>query len=255
MRYLKLFFASWKYCFIRIMEFRAEVISWSINSVSWAIISLIIMNVIYTQVDSIAGWTKREAMILSATGSMFNSFLWLFVIPSLLNLGDMIRKGDFDFYLLKPVNSQFLSSISRFEFDQYLRIVAMIWFLVSVVPNTSGLVGYLILLGAGLVAMYSLFSMITTLCFWIVGSEGMDNLFDSIVTMGRYPTNIFEGGMRVVFFFIIPMAFVATFPVQVLLGKAGWNLVGVGVLTATIFLLLSHFFWDFALKRYSSASS
>jgi ABC-2 type transport system permease protein len=51
------------------------------------------------------------------------------------------------------------------------------------------------------------------------------------------------------------MAFVATFPVQVLLGKAGFELVFVGLATAVIFLFLASRFWNFALRHYSSASS
>lgn len=243
------------------LEFRAEVISWSLNSILWALLSLVTVNLIFGQVSSIAGWTKNEVLILSITGSMFNSFLWMFVLPSLLYIGETIRKGDFDFYLLRPINSQFLSAISRFEFNDYLRIVAMIVLLFRFVPQAVGhvaplqIIGFTLLFLLGLVIYYSLFSIITTLCFWFIGLQALEDLFDTMVTMGRYPTDIFNGALRIVFFYLIPMAFVATFPVSVLLGKSGLGLIIIGFFVAAIFLFFSSKFWNFALRHYSSASS
>lgn len=260
-RYLRLFLVNFRYCLLRVLEFRAEVFGWTFSSLFWALLSLFVTNLIFGQVDSIAGWTKNEALVLSVTGSMFNSILWFFVIPSVLDFGEKIRKGDFDFYLLRPVNSQFLISISRFEFDNYLRVFVMILLLYKLVPQAGvfigplNILGFILLLGFGLIIYYSFFFMITTLGFWLINMESLEDLFDTAITMGRYPTDIFNGAVRAFFFFIIPMAFVATFPVQVLLGKAGFELVFVGLVTAVIFLFLSGHFWNFALKHYSSASS
>lgn len=260
MRYLKLIAANFKYCLLRILEFRAEVFSWTFISLFWALVHLMITNIIFGQVDSIAGWTRQEALVLSVTGSMFNSLLWLFIIPSILDLSEKIRKGDFDFYLLRPVDSQFLVSISRFEFDSYLRVLAMIILLFRLVPQAGpvsvfGILGFVILIGLGMVIYYSMFLLIATLCFWLIQLEALEDLFDTMVTMGRYPTSIFEGGLRVIFFYLIPMVFVATFPVQVLLGKSGFELVVLGFVMAAVFLFASNRFWNFALKHYSSASS
>lgn len=260
MRYLKLIFANYKYCLLRLLEFRAEVISWTFISVFWALFHLAIMNFIYDQVDSVAGWTRSEALVLSVTGSLFNSLLWFFVIPSLLDFGEKIRKGDFDFYLLRPVNPRFLISISRFEFDNYLRALVMILVIIKLAPmaapiNVSQIIGFIVLYAAGIAIYYSLFFLITTLSFWLVNMESLEDIFDSAVTLGRYPTNVFSGAFRIIFFYVVPMVFVATFPVQVLLGKSGWELVGLGVLMAGIFLFVSDKFWNFALRHYSSASS
>lgn len=260
-RYLKLIFVIFRYCFIRVLEFRSEVIVWAIHSACWAFLALAMVGLIFGQVNSIAGWTKNEAMALSIVCSMFNSFLWWFIYPSILRLAETIQDGHFDFYLLRPINSQFLASFSRFEFENYPRVIIMaillVWLISSqqIFVSVGSIIGFIILFLFGGVIFYSLFLFITTLSFWLINMRELENLFDTMVTSGRYPTWIFNGGLRAIFFFVIPIGFVATFPVQVLLGKSGWELVAFGGVMAAIFLVVSHKFWNFALKHYSSASS
>lgn len=258
---LKIIFASYRYCLIRILEFRSEVISWSILSTLWALIALSIVYAIFGQVESIAGWTKNEVLALSLVGSMFNSFLWWWIYPSVLHFTETIRTGQFDFYLTKPVNPRFLISISRFEFDNYARVFVTLGLLIYLCVSQSLPVSILstiyciLLFFIGIFIYYCLFFMIATLCFWLTQIEELEQLFDTMATSGRYPTTIFHGGLRAIFFYVIPMAFVATFPVSVLLHKSGGELVVVGFVVATIFFLISQLFWNFALRHYSSASS
>jgi ABC-type uncharacterized transport system permease subunit len=54
---------------------------------------------------------------------------------------------------------------------------------------------------------------------------------------------------------LLPIAFVAFFPAQILLGRIGfeWVIYGAGI--AAAFFIVSQLFWNFALKSYSGASS
>lgn len=260
-RAVKLTWVNFRYCFIRTLEFRSEVISWSIQSIIWALLALAITDLIFGQVDSIAGWTRNEAMALSLTGSMFISFLWWNVFPSMLRLVETIRTGDFDFYLLRPVNSRFLISISRFGFDNYPRVLVTVILLIGLIVKQSMPVSFLSIISfiglflLGSVIFYCLFLIIATLSFWLTQMEELAHLFDTILTMGRYPTDIFQSWLKIIFFYLIPMVFVATFPVRALFGRGGIELVLQGFALAVIFFVASQWFWNFALRRYSSASS
>lgn len=260
-RALKLVWANFRYCFIRILEFRTEVVVWSIHSITWALLALVLVYLIFGQVNSIAGWTKNEVLALSLTGSMFNSFLWWFIYPSVLRLINTVRTGDFDFYLLRPASSRFLISVSRFEFDNYPRVFVTAALLIIMVlqglitVTFSSFVNFVLLFFIGAIVFYCLFFIVATLSFWLIQMPEIENLFDTIVTSGRYPTHIFRGSLRFVFFFIIPMAFVATFPVQALVGRSGFELVLLGCVVVFIFLAFSQWFWNLALRHYSSASS
>ena len=260
-RYLMLTKAIFRFWLIRAMEFRIQVFVWSINSLIWALLGLWAVNLVFGQVSTIAGWTQGEVLILMATQALFNSFLWLFILPSLLEVSDSIRDGKFDFILLKPINSRFLASVRRFEFGNYARILVM-GIMISRFVTTFGLkvdfgsvVGFLAMFFLGIFIYQCFFLMLTALNFWFIRIDNLEDLFDSLVVMGRYPTQVFNYGLRFLFFYIIPVAFVATFPVSVLLKKGGAELVLLGLGIASLFYLISNRFWHFALRHYSSASS
>lgn len=261
MKYLKVAGAFYRYCLIRLLEFRSEFWTWSLVSPGWGFLSLATILLIFNQVNDIAGWTRTEVVLTSVAGSIFMSLLWWMVFPSLYNFMELIRTGGFDFYLLKPINSQFLVSVSRFEFDNYLRVVIMVGLLIFlgltgyITATLASVVCFVVTIFFGLIIFYSFFFIISTLAIWLINMEGIEDFFDSVITLGRYPTYIYNGVLRVVFFYIIPMAFVATFPIKVLLGKTGLETVVLSGLMAGGFLLASHKFWLFALRHYSSASS
>jgi ABC-2 type transport system permease protein len=51
------------------------------------------------------------------------------------------------------------------------------------------------------------------------------------------------------------VAFATTFPAQALLGTVDLRLLIVGIALATVALILTHLFWRYAVRYYSSASS
>jgi ABC-2 type transport system permease protein len=61
--------------------------------------------------------------------------------------------------------------------------------------------------------------------------------------------------VRALLTFIIPVAFVTTFPASALLGRLDSTTAWIGVLFAIVFFIASNRFWNFAIKHYSSASS
>lgn len=260
LRYIRIFIASWRFWLIRMLGFRAEALLWSINSIIWIAVMLFAVELLFGQVNSIAGWTKNEVMILVSTELLFIRVMWWFVFPSLLNITGDIPKGMVDKYLLMPGSSRFFVSISKFEFDNYLPVFVLIFIIRQMIIKFGGVsvvsvVEYSLLIVAGLITFYCIFFMFMTMTFWFTRVFGMEDLFDSVLSIAKYPIQIFDKGMRFVFMYILPVAFVATFPVSVLIGKAGFETVIVGLIIMIIFVFLSQWFWNFALKHYSSASS
>lgn len=246
---------------MRIFEFRSEVILWSVNNVLWGLAFLVLINMMFAQVTTIAGWGKLDVLLVMATQEMFLGLMWLQVIPSALALTDTIRFGRLDWYLTKPIHSQFMASTMKFEFDNYTRITVMALSMAVILANhhvsvtVFGIVGYILAVAIGMVIFYSIFLMFTTLAFWITTIFNLEDLFDSMLSVGKYPTYVFNGGIRMFFFYILPIVYVSTFPVQILRGNAGLVHIGIGLIIAGAFLFLSNRFWSFALKHYSSASS
>ena len=96
---------------------------------------------------------------------------------------------------------------------------------------------------------------LVTCSFWLVQVDTLDTLFYSVFETARYPITFFKGLVRAVLTFAMPVAFATTFPAQALLGTADLHLLLAGIALATVALILTHLFWNYAVRYYSSASS
>jgi ABC-2 type transport system permease protein len=242
-------------------EFRFSFVLWIFVNILWGTFRFLTVFLLFNTLGDIAGWSKEQALILSVISSITMSLLWVFVLPNLVLFPEMIRKGDLDFVLLKPVNTRFLVSTRYFEFDQVGRLIVAPILLVILIGqfhmtvSLVNIVSCLVVMFAGIVTIYNAYFFVTTLSFWLVSVENMQNLLFSFNDAGQYPSQIFKGGIKVFFYFVIPVIFISTFPTQVLLGKTGLIAVPISLLGVVISSAISECFWNFALKRYSSASS
>lgn len=222
---------------------------------------LISIELIFGQIQSMAGWNKEQVLLLVSVQGLFVSCLWLFIFPSLLHFSELIRHGDLDFYLLKPIKPRIALSFSRFEYDQYPRILVLLILIktfldrlhVHITWITAG--EAILLFFVGILIFYNIFFLISTVSFWSIRLFNLEDLFDSIIGVGKYPVDIFSKGIRFIFLYLVPVAFVATFPVQIILGRGDAYLILAGIILVLVTFLLSQWFWTFALKRYQSASS
>jgi len=246
---------------MRELEFRLNLIIWTVMDFVFFAMVIISVELIFGQVSSIAGWRREEVLLLACVTGLFNDFLWTFVHLNLLFFSDLIRQGNLDFVLLKPVNSRFLVSARYFEFDHWLRIIFLSFLLVKLLGGLSAeltmfsWLNFLLLFFLGIFIFYNLYFMMTTTNFWFIRIFNLEDLFDSLTAVGRAPVYVFKGGARLFFIYIIPVAFIATFPVQALLGRLDLRMILVAIVLALTFFYLSQKFWNFALRHYSSASS
>ena len=72
---------------------------------------------------------------------------------------------------------------------------------------------------------------------------------------GRFPVTAFGTGLRIVLTFIVPVAFMTTFPAAALLGIIEPIYLALAPVMAAALLFASVAFWRFALRSYTSASS
>jgi ABC-2 type transport system permease protein len=72
---------------------------------------------------------------------------------------------------------------------------------------------------------------------------------------GRYPISAYPAALRLVFTFVLPVAFLTTVPAEALLGRSSASWAFGSLAAATLALVGTRLFWTFALRHYTSASS
>ncbi len=94
-----------------------------------------------------------------------------------------------------------------------------------------------------------------TMSFWFVKVGNLSELFNSVWDTGRFPVSTFRGLLRVVLTVILPIAFITTFPAQAVLGSLDGLTLGGAVAMGGVMFGFSVWFWRYAIRSYSSASS
>lgn len=259
-RYWKIYTTFFKSSLVRELEFRANFFAKVVQNLVWIGFFLLIILVIYRNTNSIAGWNRGDAFILAATCFLMNSLVSAFFM-SLQDIPNQVRMGTLDFVITKPVDTQFWVSFRRFNFDQIGTLLAGIAMIVigivtsGLAPSATQWLGYLSLLIAATAIFYSFNLLLMTLGIWLVRVDNLWVLGETVMQVARYPVDIFGAGLQRLFVYGIPLAFLGTMPSSQLVKGFDPGMIALGGGWAVGLMLLSRWFWRFALKHYSSASS
>lgn len=259
-RYLRIYRHFLVSSLVRELEFRANFFAKILQNVVWLGFFMLILVVVYSNTDSLAGWGKGAAFMLGATTFLMYHLFTAFCM-SLMEIPEQVRKGTLDFVVTKPVDSQFWVSLRRFNFDQIgASLAGFIMLFVGI--NQTGIwpgfiqwTAYIILLLSAIIIYYSIQFFLMTLGIWLVRVDNLWVLGETLMTVSRYPTDIYGAGLQRFFTFILPITFLATVPTRQLVSTPDWGWVGGGVIWALAAFAATRLFWLRSMRIYSSASS
>jgi len=260
-RYLRLWRQFAVTAFVREAEYRFNFVVAVGEGIAQLTLAVLTFLLVYHFTDSVAGWSRDEALLLAGIYRIVEGILALQIAPNLMAIGGAIRNGDMDAILLRPVSSRFLVSLRAFSLPEVVNILAGLA-LTIYAGNRAGVdwklagIAEAIAFGiCGISLLYAIWFTIITCSFWLVQISTIDTLFYSFFETGRYPVSFFNGLVRTVLTFVVPVAFATTFPAEALLGRADPRLLLAGAALAALGLVATHLFWNYAVRHYSSASS
>ena len=261
MRYLKLLGIFYRYSIVSELEYRVEFLSNVFMNVFWLAWAIVSVAIFFQHTDRIGDWTWPEVLMVVALFTLFSGVMEALLRPNVGAVLDQIRDGTFDFVLTKPVNPQFIASLRNLVVwrltDSVIGLALIVYALAQlrIVPSIVQIVLFVLMLLSGAAIIYSLWLSMVSLAFWFVRLDNFTELFNGFYEAGRYPVTIYRGAVRVLLTFIVPIAFVTTFPASALLGRLDQSTAIMGFAMAMGLFVLSNRFWTFALKHYASASS
>jgi ABC-2 type transport system permease protein len=242
------------------LEYRANFIVNLVGSLFTAVGSLFGLSVLLAGGSSLGGWNQLEAIVVVGVFTLIEGYMGMFLYSNLNKISEGVRTGSMDFTLLKPLDSQFLVSSRNVNIlriaDLFIGTGLIIYAstrLASV--QAPGILIAVLLILAGFASVYSIWFMLCTTAFWWVGVENITELFWGFFRAGQFPVTAFPGWGRILFTFVIPVAFITTVPAEALIGRGKLE-TAIGALgVALLLLVVSRLFWKFALRNYTSASS
>ena len=267
-RYRRVFGTFFRNSLVREMSFRSNFLITLLTRGFWFAVQIILFDLIFRRVEQINDWSRPEYFGFMATGMLINAIVEAFFMPNCARFSELIRTGDLDFVLLKPLDTQFLVSLEKLELPMISQVVFALGLLGyslyqigQPVPVTA-VIMYLLLLVAAVTFFYSLMIGLAATSIFFGRNQGLLDFWFYVTIFARYPSSIYSGSpsgeiLRFAFSYVIPILLVVTVPARVLLGKSlepNW-LSGLTLLMGVASFVVSRCIFHWALRHYRSASS
>lgn len=246
---------------VREMEFRGNFIAGLIRQLIWVSIFILMVEVMFRNTQSLAGWSRAQVLILLSLSRIIEGLMGSLFVKNLMRLPQLVQEGKFDFHLVKPLPVQFYTAFRMASLDNLANIIAGFILLgyASFIANLSAFslswLWLILLAVAGITVYYSLLIIAASLVFVLERLEflwGFNVLISEPLTV---PFEIFPRAARFSLTYLLPLAFVVYVPAQAVTGRLTLNTALAAIAAAAVMLLLANLAWQAGLRRYSSASS
>lgn len=259
-KYLKLTVALINISSKRYLENRLNTFGTIFGSLISFLINILFINIVFSYTKSFNGWDKSGVLIIYACAKIVTSLFITFFHRGVGFLSEYVRLGNLDLLLMKPISSQFYVSLrltKPFELSGCLFGLYLFYYVYvtsNLKYNIVDFAALIISLICGLLIFYSIYYLVATLSIWFVNFYSLSSVYHVLSAPLSFPTNIYGSSVSFLISYVVPLTFIVTTPVEIFL-QHNYFLIIIEVIVSVILLLLTALFWNYALKRYSSASS
>lgn len=260
-KYIKIQWLLLKANFEVFLQYRNNALVGSLGALFYNIGAVLFINILFSRVDSVAGWDRWDLIFLYAIGQILAYLYYFATFQNIHNFSSLINSGDFDFLLLKPYNSIIYSTLRKFSMESILHMIIPFGFIYYIlqhkVYNITLLSVFLFLFS--LVASYIMIHLINVVLvvptMKIVKNQ-FERVYRKTAEISQYPYELFSRPVeKVIFLFAFPLGLLNNIPFRILVGKAQlWEIL-IQVASTIFLLFIVKLFWGLGLKVYSSASS
>jgi ABC-2 type transport system permease protein len=274
--YWRVFLTFARNSLVRDMTFRVNFILQCLTSLSWMVMNIGFYLVVFQFTKEIgvdSGWMRYEFFVFLATTWLINSLVKAFFMPNAQEFSELIRTGNLDFALVKPIDTQFLISFQKIDWSAMSNFFMGIILLVFSLWKLDNLFElhpivyllYPLYVICGCLIMYSVMISLSATSIWLGRNQTLYDFWFYLTNFSRYPMEIYwrSWGWSLwgVFTFLVPVLVVVNVPARLLAKplapRHSWEfwLTGFALLATVLSLWISRAIFQRALLSYRSASS
>jgi ABC-2 type transport system permease protein len=270
-RYFRVLLTFARNGLVRAMTFRANFLIECLTSLSWVFMNLGFYVLVFQYTPSIGrgtGWGQYQYFVFLATMQLINSLVEAFFMPNAEEFSELVRTGELDFALVKPIDTQFLVSMAKFDWSSMTNflfaslLLAYSLVRLDYVPGIAEILLYPFYILSGVAILYSVTIILAATTVWLGRNQSIYEFWFYITNFSRYPLEIYSGPfgtpIRILFTFILPVLVVVNVPARFLakpLQAGEWRLAAFALVATALSLLASRWLFKRALESYRSASS
>jgi len=265
-RYFRVYIALARYGLARELAFRGNFLIKMFVEILWLLVVLAFYETVFTQTSVIASWTRPQYLFFVGCYFSLLALIEGLFLSNCSEFAELVRTGDLDFYLLKPIDEQFLVTCREIDWScaanvaMGIVVMTMALFQLEWVFHLGRALAFGVLFVCGVAIAYSLLVALMSISVWLKRNQSLYELWWLFTSLARYPKEIFAGRfagpLGRFFTWVIPVLVVVNVPAGVMIRKLDDPfLIGFTVPVAGLMLFVSRWFFRFSLRRYRSASS
>jgi ABC-2 type transport system permease protein len=245
------------------MQYPASFLMLSVAHFMGTLVDILGIWVLFARFKMVEGWTLAEV------GLIYGIIHMGFALAEGFSRGfdtfsQMIKQGDFDRLLLRPLSPLFqvaVREVHAIRIGRFLQgLIVLIWSANALsfsLLSVHALIITFSIFGTACL-FYGLFVIQAAISFWTIETLELMNITTyGGVQSGQYPMSIYNQTFRLIFTFLIPLSCVAYYPIATLLRHESipfW-LGAIFPAAGSIFLYLACQLWHLGVRRYRSTGS
>nr|WP_303652660.1 ABC-2 family transporter protein [Paludisphaera mucosa] len=254
-----------RYTLAREMAFRGNFLVKVSVELLWMGIMIAFYRTVFGKTSSIAGWSEPDYFFFVGCFFALNGVIETLFLENCNEFAELVRTGDLDFLLLKPIDEQFLISCRRIDWGTAPNLVmGAVLMAVALVQkgwefDPTRVAAFFATFACGVAIAYSFMMILTSVSVWMVRNQSLMEMWWLFSSLARYPREIFAGRgaepLGKFFTFVIPILLVSNVPANVMVRVLDPRMVAWTAAVAVASLWVSRRFFQVALRSYRSASS
>lgn len=247
------------------LEYPINLLGWVLVNPIQFILGFATIKFVVEQFGTLAGWGYQELSFLYGLSVLSHGLAVMFFIQT-WRMGKFIIRGEFDQFLLRPMNVIFQFLFMDFNLVGISDLIpGLIVFIYGChkVHFQFSFVNILLLIATvtgGLFIRGAIWILCGSVTFWTKSTSGFidftKELFDR-TTM--YPISIYPKPVQWIFTFLLPLGWITFYPASALLGREGASIpAGMALMTLLVGVLMlgiSCMVFMLGMNKYESAGS
>lgn len=261
-RYFRLYRVLIKQFFKTLVQSKVDFLMGLFGFFFTQVLGIAFLYLIFDKIPNLNGWTLSQLIFIYGFAQIPRGIDHLFTDNIWLVAWRMVVNGDFDRYMLRPMNVFFQIICEKLQPDAVGELlIGTILIIMSlskgiVIVDGMHIVMFIVSIIAGAVIYMSIKLLFASLSFWIKRSGPFLQVAYEMADFAKYPVEIYSKPIQFILTFVIPFAFVAYFPASYfLIQKSALTTVGIECLIAVILSILAYSIFKIGISKYESAGN
>ena len=261
-RYFRLYKVLISQFFKVILQSKVDFLMGLLGFFLTQVMGIAFLYLVFEQIPSLQGWTLDQLIFIYGFAQIPRGIDHLLTDNIWMVAWRLVINGDFDRYMLRPMNIFFQVIAEKLQPDALGELlIGAILVVISlgkgiVIVDAGRILLFVVSVLAGALIYTSIKLFFASLAFWVKISGPFLQVAYEMANFAKYPTEIYAKAIRFIITWVIPFAFVAYLPASFFLKQeVSAAVIGIECMIAVVFWCIAYAVFNHGTKVYESAGN